>query len=86
MLKSLIVKKVKAIICLGTGNEKIHKAFSGHVGNVVDVTTMDEAVKYSQLLGEKGDIVLLSPACASFDLFENYMDRGNQFKDIVTSL
>ncbi len=86
MLKSLIVQKVKAIICLGTGNEKIHKAFSGLVGNVVDVTTMEEAVKYSQLLGEKGDIVLLSPACASFDLFENYMDRGNQFKDIVTSL
>ena len=86
LLKSLAVKKVKAIICLGSDTKKIRKAFSGLVENIVDAGSMIEAVKISQYLGEKGDIVLLSPACASFDLFENYIDRGNQFKNIVKSL
>jgi len=86
MLKSIVVQKVKAIICLGTDTQKIHNAFSGLVETVVDSGSMVEAVNYSQLLGEKGDIVLLSPACASFDLFENYIDRGNQFKKIASAL
>ena len=86
ILKSIVVKKVKAIICLGSDTKKIHKAFSSIVETIVDSGTMSEAVEYSQLLGEKGDIVLLSPACASFDLFENYIDRGNQFKQIVSAL
>ena len=86
MLKSIVVQNVKAIICLGTDTQKIHDAFSGLVETVVDSLSMVEAVNYSQLLGEKGDIVLLSPACASFDLFENYIDRGNQFKKIASAL
>jgi UDP-N-acetylmuramoylalanine--D-glutamate ligase len=86
ILETLVKDRVKAIICLGTDNSKIHKAFAGLVENIVDTGSMAEAVEYSQLLGKKGDIVLLSPACASFDLFENYIDRGNQFKKCVTAL
>ncbi|MEA3480178.1 MAG: UDP-N-acetylmuramoyl-L-alanine--D-glutamate ligase [Bacteroidota bacterium] len=86
MLKSLVVQKVKVIICLGTDTKKIQKTFSGLVEQVVTTESMAEAVKYGQIMGKKGDIVLLSPACASFDLFENYIDRGNQFKEIVKAL
>jgi UDP-N-acetylmuramoylalanine--D-glutamate ligase len=86
MILDLVKDKVKAIICLGKDNTKIRKAFSGVVENIVDAGSMMEAVEYSQILGKKGDIVLLSPACASFDLFEDYADRGNQFKKIVAAL
>jgi UDP-N-acetylmuramoylalanine--D-glutamate ligase len=86
ILEALVKNKVKAIICLGNDNSKIHKAFAGLVESIVDTGSMAEAVEYSQLLGKKGDIVLLSPACASFDLFENYIDRGDQFKKSVTAL
>jgi UDP-N-acetylmuramoylalanine--D-glutamate ligase len=86
ILETLVKERVKAIICLGNDNSKIHKAFAGHVESIVDAGSMAEAVEYSQLLGKKGDIVLLSPACASFDLFDNYIDRGNQFKKYVTAL
>lgn len=86
MLKSLVVQKVKVIICLGTDTKKIQKAFSGLVEQVVTTESMAEAVEYGQIMGKKGDIVLLSPACASFDLFDNYIDRGNQFKEIVKAL
>ncbi len=86
MLKSLVVQKVKVIICLGTDTKKIQKAFSGLVEQVVTTESMEEAVTYGQIMGKKGDIVLLSPACASFDLFDNYIDRGNQFKEIVKAL
>jgi len=86
MLKDLVAKKVKAIVCPGIDNSKIHKAFEGIVPKIVDTTSMLDAVKTSYYLGKKEDTVLLSPACASFDLFENYEDRGTQFKLAVRSL
>ena len=86
MVEDLVRAKVKAIICLGTDNEKIHKAFEGIVETIVDTQSAEEAVKTSYYLGKKGDAVLLSPACASFDLFENYEDRGRKFKTAVRSL
>lgn len=86
MVESLVRDKVKAIICLGTDNEKIHKAFEGIVETIVDTQSAEEAVKASYYLGKKGDAVLLSPACASFDLFENYEDRGRKFKTAVRAL
>ncbi len=85
-LRDLVRQKVKAIICLGTDNEKIHKAFGDIVLNMVDVTTADQAVNTGYELSEPGDVVLLSPACASFDLFENYEDRGRKFKGAVRAL
>lgn len=86
MVEDLVRAKVKAIICLGTDNEKIHRAFEGIVETIVDTQSAEEAVKTSYYLGKKGDAVLLSPACASFDLFENYEDRGRKFKTAVRSL
>lgn len=82
----LVNEKVKAIICLGKDNEKIIDAFTGIVTDIVEAHSASEAVGYGYQLGEKGDTVLLSPACASFDLFENYEDRGHQFKKAVRSL
>ena len=79
-------EKVKAIICLGTDNEKLHKEFSGLVPIMLDVATAEEAVQKAFRIAAKGDVVLLSPACASFDLFKNYEDRGNQFKAAVKDL
>ena len=86
ILEELVKKKVKAIICLGTDNSKIHKAFDGVIETIVDTSTMADAVKASYLLSNKGDNVLLSPACASFDLFQSYEDRGRQFKHFVREL
>lgn len=86
MLKGLAKEKVKAIVCLGKDNQKIHDAFKGVVKNIVDASSMDEAVKAAYYLARNGDTVLLSPACASFDLFENYEDRGTQFKQKVRNL
>jgi UDP-N-acetylmuramoylalanine--D-glutamate ligase len=86
VLKDLAREKVKAIICLGLDNEKLHKAFSEEVGYIVDANNMQAAVQMAYNISEPGDIVLLSPACASFDLFENYEDRGNQFKRYVRNL
>lgn len=85
-LFSLVENKVKAIICLGTDNSKLHAEFDGRVEMVIDAADMDEAVRMAYRMGEKGDSVLLSPACASFDLFENYEDRGRQFKAAVRNL
>lgn len=85
-LMSLVREKVKAIICLGVDNKKIIDVFGNVVDMMVEVTNMNEAVRMAQRLTEKGDTVLLSPACASFDLFENYEDRGNQFKQAVQNL
>jgi UDP-N-acetylmuramoylalanine--D-glutamate ligase len=85
-LKELVRKKVKAIICLGVDNSKIHNAFENAVETIVDTQTAAEAVRTAYYLGKKGDTVLLSPACASFDLFENYEERGNQFKKAVKDL
>jgi UDP-N-acetylmuramoylalanine--D-glutamate ligase len=85
-LMSLVREKVKAIVCLGVDNKKIIDVFGNVVDIMVEVTNMDDAVRMAQRLTEKGDAVLLSPACASFDLFENYEDRGNQFKQAVHNL
>lgn len=85
-LMSLVREKVKAIICLGVDNKKIIDVFGNVVDIMIEVTNMEDAVKMAQRLTEKGDSVLLSPACASFDLFENYEDRGNQFKQAVRNL
>jgi UDP-N-acetylmuramoylalanine--D-glutamate ligase len=85
-LMSLVHEKVKAIICLGVDNKKIIDAFGNIVDIMIEVTSMQDAVTMAQRLSEKGDTVLLSPACASFDLFENYDDRGRQFKNAVQNL
>ena len=85
-LMAMVHEKVKAIICLGLDNKKIIDAFGNVVDIMIEVNTMEDAVKMAQRLSEKGDTVLLSPACASFDLFENYEDRGNQFKQAVKHL
>jgi UDP-N-acetylmuramoylalanine--D-glutamate ligase len=86
ILKDLIAEKVIAIICLGLDNEKIHEAFKSINIKITDVTTAEEAVRQAYRIARDGDTVLLSPACASFDLFKNYEDRGNQFKEAVRSL
>src|SRR5690606_11256911 len=86
MLLPLVKEKVKAIVCLGKDNSKLHAAFGEIVKDIVDTTSMEEAVKAAYYLSRNGDTVLLSPACASFDLFDNYEDRGIQFKEQVRSL
>jgi len=85
-LMQLVREKVKAIVCLGLDNAKIMNAFGNVVDVMVETTSMSEAVKIAQKMAEKGDTVLLSPACASFDLFESYEDRGKQFKAAVQNL
>jgi len=84
-IEELVREKVKAIVCLGIDNAKIHEAFRMIVP-VLDTNNALDCVKQSFRLAEKGDVVLLSPACASFDLFKNYEDRGKQFKDAVKEL
>ncbi len=86
MLNDLVKEKVKAVICLGADNKKIIKAFGGMVETILEAKSAGEAVAQAYKLGKKGDTVLLSPACASFDLFENYEDRGTQFKEAVRAL
>ena len=85
-LMSLVREKVKAIICLGIDNKKIIDTFGNVVDIMIEVDDIEDAVKLAQRIAEKGDTVLLSPCCASFDLFKNYEDRGNQFKDAVQNL
>jgi len=86
MLEELVKEKVKAIVCMGLETKKIHRAFKGMVTEIVDVTSAEQAVNESYRLAKPGDVVLLSPACASFDLFENYEDRGRKFKAAVRGL
>lgn len=85
-LAGLVRDKVKAIVCLGKDNSKIQAAFGDFVPTIVDTKSMKEAVRSAYYLAKNGDVVLLSPACASFDLFENYEDRGRQFKEQVRNL
>lgn len=86
VLMSLVREKVKAIICLGNDNEKIKETFGNVVDVLVETYAMEEALKVAYKIAERGDTVLLSPACASFDLFKNYEDRGDQFKNGVKNL
>lgn len=86
LIMDMVKEKVKAIVCLGKDNTKIHKAFGNEVEVMVNTDNAIDAVKASFHLASKGDVVLLSPACASFDLFSNYEDRGKQFKEAVKEL
>ena len=88
VLNDLVRKRVKAIVCLGVDNAKIHAAFESIVGEdkIVDTRSAEEAVRAGAALASPGDVVLLSPCCASFDLFKNYEDRGRQFKEAVRHL
>lgn len=86
LIADLVKEKVKAIICLGTDNRKIHEAFGSMVNPIVNTSSALEAVHAAFHFATKGDVVLLSPACASFDLFKNYEDRGAQFKQAVKEL
>ncbi len=85
-LLPLVNEKVKSIICLGIDNKKIIEIFANVVDDLVETTSMQEAIKYAHNIAEQGDTVLLSPACASFDLFQDYEDRGRQFKQAVRNL
>ncbi|HOO42147.1 MAG TPA: UDP-N-acetylmuramoyl-L-alanine--D-glutamate ligase [Bacteroidales bacterium] len=85
-LADLVSRKVKTIVCLGKDNKKIINAFSGKVPEIIDTHSMEEAVAQSYRASGPGDTILLSPACASFDLFRNYEDRGDQFKEAVRKL
>ena len=86
ILEDLVKSKVKAIICLGLDNRNIHETFSKHVDMIINTSSAKEAVKTAHHIADKEEIVLLSPACASFDLFENFEDRGRQFKQAVRNL
>lgn len=88
ILNKVVKDKVKAIVCLGVDNAKIHAAFEGMVGsdNIVDTLSAEDAVRAASGFAGKGDVVLLSPCCASFDLFKNYEDRGKKFKEAVRRL
>jgi len=86
LISDMVQEKVKAIICLGVDNKKIHDAFEHLVPIMMDASSAEDAVQKAYSVSAKGDVVLLSPACASFDLFKNYEDRGDQFKKAVREL
>lgn len=86
ILKQLVKDRVRIIVCLGLDNRKIHEAFSKEVDMILNTTSMQEAVNVAYHMANKEEVILLSPACASFDLFENYEDRGRQFKKFVKNL
>jgi UDP-N-acetylmuramoylalanine--D-glutamate ligase len=86
LLKKLVAKKVKAIICIGNDNKKLMDAFREDVEFIVEASNMEDAVKYGLNMASQEETVLLSPACASFDRYENFEERGNQFKRAVNGL
>ena len=86
VLLDLAKEKVKAMICMGLDNRKFHESFEGIVPEIHDVTSAQDAVRLASSIAKAGDVVLLSPCCASFDLFENYEDRGRKFKEAVRNL
>ena len=86
LIKELVKEKVKAIVCMGKDNRKIHEAFGNDVELIVNTANAKDAVQSAYHFANKGDVILLSPACASFDLFKNYEDRGRQFKNAVKEL
>ncbi len=86
LIKDLVKEKVKAIVCMGADNRKIHEAFGNEVELIVNTNNAKDAVQSAFHFANKGDVILLSPACASFDLFKNYEDRGRQFKNAVKEL
>jgi UDP-N-acetylmuramoylalanine--D-glutamate ligase len=86
ILHDLVKEKVKALICLGVDNVKLYQNFADKVPVITEVRSADEAVRTAYQWAERGDVVLLSPACASFDLFKNYEDRGKQFKEAFRRL
>ena len=86
LIKSEVQKKVKTLICLGKDNKKLREFFGGLVPKILETESIKELVHLAQQSASQGDVVLLSPACASFDLFKNYEDRGNQFRDAVLAL
>ena len=86
VLEPLVREKVRGIVCLGKDNTKIHAAFDSIIDGIVDTASADEAVRQASKMAQKGDVVLLSPCCASFDLFKNYEDRGEKFKEAVRNL
>lgn len=86
LIEDLVKERVKAIVCMGVDNKKIHAAFKDVVKTIVDTQSADDAVKTAFSLAAKGEVVLLSPACSSFDLFKNYEERGKKFKEAVKEL
>ena len=86
MIKGQVQEKVKALICLGKDNEKLKKFFGGIVPTIHETQSVHDLVRIALQEAQKGDVVLLSPACASFDLFKNYEDRGDQFRKAVLEL
>ena len=85
-LRRLVADKVKGIVAIGEGAEAIERELGPHVESVSQAASMEDAIQYARLLAEPGDTVLLSPACASFDMFDNYEDRGDTFKRLVHAL
>ena len=85
-IEELVLEKVTGLIFMGLDNSKLHQFFNGKVDKIVDVQSMEDCVKEAYKMAKPGETVLLSPCCASFDLFQNYEDRGKQFKSYVRNL